>query len=329
MHFLILGGISNPLSSFKRRFGRKYATDSASIDLLSWEEGEFSSFLRYSTDPGLRTEEKGRDNRFTSGSIAGDALWVGTPTEVLKLSLGTFAKDQAFSCRHFNDIHHVVPGAGGVIYTVNTGLDMVLRHTMDGSVVEALSASEDDPWARFDTLTDYRLIGSTKPHLYHPNYLSVTESGLWLTRFETKDAVNLRDKSQKIDISVGAPHDGLLHNGELIYTTINGFLVFANPYSTKVTKVIDLNEIEGTGRPLGWCRGIAVVDEFAFVGYTRLRRTKAEENLRWLGSHIKKLDVTPPARIVQYDIARKTKVREILIPEGYTDVIFSILPYEI
>jgi len=110
----------------------------------------------------------------------------------------------------FNDIHHVVPLEDESILVVNTGLEMVLRLRLDGSVLAIWNVLGEDPWARFDPHKEYRLGCSTKPHVAHPNFLFLLDGEPFVSRFELRDAVSLHDARRRIDIGSERVHDGIV-----------------------------------------------------------------------------------------------------------------------
>lgn len=74
---------------------------------------------------------------------------------------------------------------------VNTGLDMVVRVTPEGRVLEEWDVLLEPAWQRFSRDIDYRKIVSTKPHRSHPNFVFELGDEVWVTRFEQRDAICL------------------------------------------------------------------------------------------------------------------------------------------
>jgi hypothetical protein len=94
-------------------------------------------------------------------------------------------------------------------------------------------------------------------------------------------------------------------------------------------EVHDLNQYTGSEQPLGWCRGVCPLDEdHVLVGFTRLRRTKTEENLRWVlrkfGSH---QTLTPaPTRVDLFDLQLGVRAASFSLESQDLNAVFSILP---
>ena len=94
----------------------------------------------------------------------------------------------------------------------------------------------------------------------------------------------------------------------------------------QVESVIDLKEIDNPGKAnLGWCRGLAVMDErHLWVGFTRLRKTRFKENVRWVKRLIKGEE--KPTHIALYDVVERKRLAEIDLEPFDMHVIFGILP---
>src|SRR5205807_3541516 len=120
----------------------------------------------------------------------------------------------------FNDLHHVRPSGDGNLIAVNTGLDMVVKFTPQGRVLQEWWVLDEPRWSRFSRTLDYRKVESTKPHQSHPNFAFVLEGDLWVTRFRQRDAICLTKPGGRIDIGVESPHDGLLSGNRIWFTTV-------------------------------------------------------------------------------------------------------------
>ena len=214
---------------------------------------------------------------FKSSSIRGNILYACTQTEILIYQLPDFTVLTYLSLPFFNDLHHVLPTDDGTLLVAISGLDMVVELMMDGTVVREWTAVPgEDPWERFSRDVDYRRIATTKPHHAHPNHVFILDGQPWATRFEQRDAICLSDPKQQIDIAVERPHDGVLHDGTLYFTTVDGRVVIADPLEQRVReiKVVVPSRRDDL---LGWCRGIRVDDGTAgwaspgFVPPSRVR----------------------------------------------------------
>jgi hypothetical protein len=226
----------------------------------------------------------------------------------------------------FNDLHHVRPTPDGNILVANTGLDMVVEFTPEGEVLREWNALGEDPWERFSRSVDYRRVGTTKPHRSHPNHVFFLDGQIWVTRAEQKDAVCLTDGNLRIPLGGEYVHDGYIFEGIIYFTGVDGRLILVDRKSLKIVEVFDLNTIDGVnGEPLGWCRGLWVVDEgYVWVGFTRVRKTKFMENVNWVKHGGK--ERRKPARVALYDVAARKCVAEIDVEKYGLNVVFNMLP---
>jgi hypothetical protein len=263
---------------------------------------------------------------FKAGAVAGTKLYACTSTEVLIYDLPHFSLSNYISLPCFNDLHHVRPNEKGNLLVANTGLDMVIELTADGTVLREWSALAEDPWRRFSRTTDYRKVDTTKPHHAHPNHVFFIDEHLWVTRAQQKDAICLTDRSRRIEIGGAYIHDGGLFGDFIYFTSVDGRVILVDRSSLKISQIIDLKTIrESAGQLLGWCRGLWVIDErYVWVGFTRVRKTKFRENINWVkhagGDHSK------PARIALYDIVAKKCVMEIDLEKFGLNVVFNMMP---
>ena len=87
-----------------------------------------------------------------------------------------------------------------------------------------------------------------------------------------------------------------------------------------------MNKIVGDGPPLGWCRGIELLDDrHAVVGFSRLRPTKWEQNLRWVKRQLGgKGTGLLPTRIALVDLSAERFVWEVDLEPGGLNAVFSI-----
>lgn len=264
---------------------------------------------------------------FKAGTIVGNKMYCCTSTEVLIFDVPKFTLSGYISLPCFNDLHHVAPDAAGNLLVASTGLDMVVQVDPSGAVLNQWNVLGEDPWKRFSREIDYRKIASTKPHRAHPNFCFEFDSHIWVTRFEQRDAICLSNPARKIHIGIESPHDGHVYGRNVHFTTVDGHVVIANGESLQTERVIDLASINGKEAVLGWCRGLlsAGPDKF-WVGFTRIRRTKFQENLFWLNHTLRNRALWRPTHIGLYDISREACLREIELEPYGVNVVFSILP---
>jgi hypothetical protein len=297
--------------------------ESAVILEVDTESGFDRTCVEYQTPREARADENS-SSLFKSGTLVGDTLYVCTNTEVLVYRVPSFELLSYVSLPCFNDLHHVMPAQDGrTLLAVSTGLDLVVRFTPQGELVEAWDVLQERPWSRFSREVDYRKVSSTKPHRSHPNFLFTLGADLWVTRFEQRDAICLADPAKRIDIGVESPHDGVVCGEHVYFTVVDGQLVKANASSLRREAVIDLKSTHDPSTLSGWCRGVLpVADEKFWVGFTRVRKTRWDRNVLWLRG--KEGLIAGPTHIALYDIARGWCVERVDLEQRGLNVVFSI-----
>jgi hypothetical protein len=203
----------------------------------------------------------------------------------------------------------------------DTGLDMVLEVGLDGTVVQEWNVLGEDPWTRFSRDVDYRRIATTKPHLAHPNHVFYIGEEPWATRFEQRDAVSLTDPGRRIDIGLERLHDGVVHEGRVYFTTVDGKIVIADTATLKVIEVVDLNAFHPADTRLGWCRGILLDGPRIWVGFSRIRPTKIRENVGWVLHGFRRDFGT---HLACYDLDARRLIAEVPLEELGMSAVFSV-----
>jgi hypothetical protein len=284
------------------------------------ETGEVQRRVEYLSPPEACAEVSPQI-LFKSGTALDDRLYICTQTEVLIYTLPEFRQAGYISLPCFNDLHHVRPTPSGTLLVANSGLDMVLELTPGGGVVNQWSVLGEAPWSRFSRTIDYRKGVSTKPHTAHPNYVFMVGEDVWATRFQQQDAICLTRPGRRIPIGIERVHDGVLHEGRLFFTTVNGHVVIADPESSSVEEIIDLNAMHDADTLLGWCRGILLDGTKAWVGFSHIRPTKLRENLAWVMRGFRQV---LPTRVACYDLERRQCVAQIDLQTHGLNAVFSI-----
>jgi hypothetical protein len=220
-----------------------------------------------------------------------------------------------------------MPCRDGTLLVVNTGLDMVVRITPEGAVIEEWNVLGEPAWQRFSRDIDYRRVATTKPHRSHANFVFQLERDLWVTRLHQRDAICLTDSAKRIDIALESPHDGVVRGRDIYFTLVDGRLAVANSATLSVDRVIDFKAMQDPNALLGWCRGVLPVDEQRlWVGFSRFRKTRFQDNILWVKHIFKEGMIEKPTHIALYDIGQKRCLQEFdLEPHGLT-AIYSIFP---
>ncbi len=187
-HLYVLGGKQRKLVFKKEEEWNLY--ESALILKVDTESGNVETCVEYRTPSEARAHEHS-SSTFKSGTLLGDVLYACTNTEVLVFSLPTFRLINYISLPCFNDVHHVMPSWDGTLLAAVTGLDMVVRFTVQGELLDQWSVLQQPPWERFSPAIDYRKVASTKPHQSHPNFVFELNRDVWVTRCVQRDAICL------------------------------------------------------------------------------------------------------------------------------------------
>lgn len=264
--------------------------------------------------------------RYGAAVKAGDGLLTCSATEVLHYDKD-LRLDGQWSHPWMNSVHHALPLDDGGVLVTATGLDMVLDLAPSGDLRKAYDLADEPAFARFDRNLDFRRVNSTKPHYCHINYLFRVDGRLFATRFQQRDAVNIQEPGERFDIAVGGPHDGVVHGQNVYFTTTDGrVLVFDSQSRRRIGEVT----LGGQDAPLGWCRGLYIFEErYAWVGFSRLRPTRIQENIAWLRQWMSgdKAMMERPTRIALYDLHDGACLDEILLEPFGLNAVYGIVPH--
>lgn len=304
------------------KYGLK-TTDTGVLGLVDWDAGTVTSLFEYTTP----LEHRHKDLRvaFKCGHIDGEKLFLPTSTEILTFSTQNWQLENILSLPEFNDLHHVIV-ADNELVVCNTGMDGLLWIDSKGEVVHTETLLQSDIPSRFSNAHDLRQIFSTKPHRVHPNYLFVgPESELFVTCFFQRRAINVTNPDDCFLIDVGNPHDGILWEDRVYFTTTNSHLVVFEAKSRRKICDFDLPKLWREDRLLGWCRGLMIAKGRAFVAFTKVRETKAKEFVRWI---YQGFEESGNSRIVEIDLSTGLPIRELLLPDKDAPI-FGLTPLSI
>lgn len=305
-----------------------YLYEAALILEVNTETGTARTCVEYETPRDARAGEQKAGN-FHSGALIGDTLYTCTMTEVVIYRVPDFRQIGYISLPSFNDLHHVTPASDGSLLVVSTGLDMVLKINTRGETLGEWCVVDETPWSRFSPSVDYRRVVTTRPHRAHPNFVFELNGELWVTRFEQGDAFCLNKSGKRVGLNVFRPHDGLVRDGRILFTGVEGRVVIIDRETLMIDQMIDLRQIQDRGQEIlpAWCRGVLPVDENTmWVGFTRIRQTVLRENVRWVKTVIGEGTVAKPTHIALFDIAERKCLREINLEPFGMHTVFGIFP---
>ena len=306
-----------------------YLYETALILEVDTSAGEVRTCVEYQSPPEARAG-KHPAGHFHSGAVLGNKLYTCTATEVIIYRLPDFERVGYVSLPCFNDLHHVTPSSDGNLLVVSTGLEMVVKISPQGAILAEWNVLGVDPWSRFSRTVDYRKVDTTKPHISHPNFVFELGAEVWVTRFHQHDAISLNGSGRQIKVAEEGVHDGLIWGDRILFTAVDGKIVFVNRHSLTIEKVIDLRQIQDRDQLVlpAWCRGLLPIDDRrVWVGFTRIRETIFRENIRWVKTVLRQGAIVRPTHIALFDIENKECLREFdLEPYGMNTVfaMFSV-----
>jgi len=316
--------------------GGRQRADRSLLDAGAWYGYDLGVILRI-TGTGVSTELEytsppgscapGDPILFKSATRVGDFLYCCTQTEVVVLGLPDLEEVAYISLGMFNDVHHVVPTVAGTLLVAVSGLELVVEITMQGDVVREWNVLGEDTWKNHSRAVDYRMGVDLKPHRAHPNYVFFVDGEPFATRFELRDAISLNDPERRIDIGGERVHDGLVHDGKVYFTTVDGSIAVADEATLEVVERHRLRRIPSVwgdeNGVLGWCRSLHVDGEFCWVGFSRIRPTRLRQTVSWVrtgGQH------QAPTRISRYRMSDWVCDAEIDLEPFGLNAVFTVAP---
>lgn len=329
MELYLTGGRARPDANRRVEWDR---FDQAVLLKLDTDKRTCEKVLTYTSPPEVVPDEA-NSVVFKAGHREDDKLYLCTQTEVLTYSLPQFEQIGYLTHPWFNDVHHAVPSSRGTLFVTVTGLDLIVEYSLDGEPLKDWATLGADTWARFSKDIDYRKVPTTKPHPSHPNLVFFWKDEIFATRHFQDDAVSLNDLSRTMEIGTGHPHDGEVVGDRVYFTTVNGFLVETDLATGKRIAAHDLNKIYDEKRPLGWCRGLKVLDDdVILVGFSRLRKTKSAEYVNWIKNTVKAAVKTGeqsgnalPTRVAAINTKTETVEWQVELEDHDMHALFSIL----
>ncbi|MGB1012641.1 MAG: hypothetical protein ACPG4T_00795 [Nannocystaceae bacterium] len=264
------------------------------------DTGHVATWARWRPPEHLAVPRKG-----LTGAQRNDThLYCAAHAAVVRWNLRSARVDGVLHQPDFNDLHDLALGDQELLI-VNTGCDAVERFRLDGTFVarhtwqpgwvqarriqgEDLDnfdsvcrvdwTGEAPHWSSRTNADDYHSHPGERPHLsfararvvdrVHPNHV-VCVAGEWLvTCLYDGSLRSLGSMTTRLTIP-GHPHDGVLAEDGLWFTTIDGG-VWRAPRPIGQVPAVRVAEAFSPGR-VGWCRGLLVTPEYLIVGLTEVR----------------------------------------------------------
>lgn len=247
----------------------------------------------------------------------GTWLWQPTRTAVHRVDPDTLSGEQVLTHPLFHDVHSIAPGRQGW-YVTCTGHETVVDIGLDGRIYERFSLGPS-----IDPDRDYRYEphDARKPHAVHPNRAFLLDDAGWVTCLSEGVCRGLGHDG-RWDLGPGMPHDGILRQGLVWFTTTAGRVIAVDPARGERVVELDVATLESARGAFGWCRGIEVIDDRLWVGITVLRSAAWREAARGVlrGARGRR----EPTRVLEIDWRRSRITGRWEVGRGGEGVIYGV-----
>jgi len=245
------------------------------------------------------------------------ALWQPTRTALHRVDPSTLDSVQVLTHPLFHDVHSVAPGLRDWLVTC-TGHESVVEVALDGTVHQRWSLGPP-----IDPARDHRELphDALKPHAVHPNRAFVLGGRRWVTCLGTARCQGL-DHDGVLDLGPGQPHDGIVRDDLVWFTTTAGRVLGLDPHTGARRVDLDVAALEGAAGAFGWCRGLDVVGDRLWVGITVLRKAAWREAARTLlrGARGRR----EPSRVLELDWRRGRVTGRWEVGQGGQGTIYGV-----
>lgn len=254
---------------------------------VTWDGKRFRHSVRYEFLPpaGLRVEGKG----FTGARLIGDSLYVAGFNAIYRGSVQDDPMSLWIARPDFNDLHDldvlVHDGRTDRIYVANTGLDCIDTLNADGHLLQrrtfvaghgAMKTLADSAYfACSDQCAPFHL--RRVPTSVHPNSVRWIDGRLWCACFADRTIVAIDQTREWRAPTDGCPHDLVPFERDVWFTTTDG-RIWRLPQDASEAMPSLVHDTFARTEFSGWCRGLAVDNEFMLVGLTRVARRVVD---RW------------------------------------------------
>lgn len=233
----------------------------------------------------LRVVGKG----FTGAKILGDSIYVAGFNAVYRGSVHDSHVSLWIARADFNDLHDVdlVAQNGRIerVYVANTGRDCIDTLDADGQLLQRLPLVAADGAVKTAASSAYFADSDRSapfhrrkiPTCVHPNSVRWIDGRLWYARFADRAIVVMDREHEWRASTAGCPHDLVPFGRDIWFTTTDGRIWRLPSDLSAGTPSLVHDTFALTGFS-GWCRGLAIDEEFVLVGLTRVARRVVD---RW------------------------------------------------
>lgn len=287
--------------------------DRAILARFDTETLELTPWLSY-VEPGAI---EGLGHRFGAPSVSGDQAILCTEREVLRVG-PTGSITSRWSDPNMNDLHYACEH-DGVTYAVSSGTGAILSLREGRSESIAIDPPDRPPHR---DLRGERLRSDS-----HPNYLWWWNGAPHATLGRTGAVRALPDGPSRA-LSEVVLHDGVVTRDGVWLTRVDGKLILLDPTAGEILRTVTLSPKDGGEEPLGWCRGLLVDGEVAWVGFTRIRATALRRSLAWARGRLRGKPVATrrPTRLCAFALSTGRCLLEIPLAPVEIDVLMGISP---
>jgi hypothetical protein len=122
-------------------------------------------------------------------------------------------------------------------------------------------------------------------------------------------------------------HDGTPGPDGLLWVTAVDGRLFGLDATGRVARAVAVPPPDTTGEPLGWCRGLAFSEGLVWVGFTRIRATRARERLAWVRGRLRgrRIATRRPTRLVGLTLDPVRIVRTVELASVGLDALFAVV----
>jgi len=160
----------------------------------------------------------------------------------------------------------------------------------------------------------------------HPNHVVQWQGRRLVTRGDRGDLLDLDDRTV-FPVADVVVHDGTPGPGGLLWLTSVDARLIGVDRDGRVARTVVLPSPDDGAEPLGWCRGLAFAGGLVWVGFTRIRATRARERLAWVRGTLrgKRYATRRPTRVVAYTMDPVHVVHEIALADHGLDAVCAIV----
>jgi hypothetical protein len=306
--------------------------EEAVLRLLDWETKQTVKELRYSSPTSTFLERLKREGvelpenitpkcKFNGGTVWQGHFYTCTFNEVVRVSLADWTIDRLFTRSTFNDLHHVYVDETG-LYISNAGLDIVEHLDHEGQLLAHLPLLSTPLWEKHSPGVDYRFVPDICGRETHPNQV-IAWNGALLVNCPLRKVVSRLDNTPVISGFPTMMHDGARHGDYHYWTTVDSNVFRAHVDRPELEHVVDLSSLYGRSAP-GWCRGLELAGDLAFVGFTRFRKPSKRQFVEYAvrGARICN------SHVLCYDLKRQKIVEDYYFPREDT-IVYGIYRYSV